>query len=71
MLAEPTREIPSGQDEPIQPASLANQNVGSPSSCPLADGSFSYWAILTLRNDGFKESIASFTTSYEVAPETG
>ena len=45
-LAEPTRKIPSGQDEPIQPAWLANQNVGSPSSCPLADTAIQYWTII-------------------------
>ena len=58
-LVEPTREIPRRQDEPIQPTWLANQNVGSPSSYPLAIqlyntelllfGSFLQWAILRLR----------------------
>ena len=33
----PTREIPRGQDGPILPARVANQNVGVTSSCPLAD----------------------------------
>ena len=33
----PTREIPRGQDGPILPACVANQNAGVTSSCPLAD----------------------------------
>ena len=35
--AGPTREIPDGQDEPILPARVANQNTGFASSYPLAD----------------------------------
>ena len=30
-------EIPSGQEEPILPARVANQNAGFASSCPPAD----------------------------------
>ena len=36
-LTGPTREIPSGQNGPILPARVANQNTGFASSCPLAD----------------------------------
>ena len=35
-FAGPTRAIPSGQDRPILPARVANQNTGFASSCPLA-----------------------------------
>ena len=31
------REIQSGQDRPILPARVANQNTGFASSCPLAE----------------------------------
>ena len=31
------REIPSGQDKPILPAQIANQNTGFTSSFPLAE----------------------------------
>ena len=31
------QEIPSGQDRPILPARVANQNTGFASSCPLAE----------------------------------
>ena len=34
-LAGPTWEIVSGQDEPIFPTWVANQNAGLGSSCPL------------------------------------
>ena len=37
LFAGPTREILSGQDEPILAAWVANQNAGFPSSYPLAD----------------------------------
>ena len=30
-------KIPSGQDRPILPARVGNQNTGFASSCPLAD----------------------------------
>ena len=36
-FAGPTRAIPSGQDRPILPARVANQNTGFASSCPLAE----------------------------------
>ena len=36
LLAGPTQEIPSGQDEPILPVWIANQNVGFASSRSLA-----------------------------------
>ena len=36
-FAGPTRGIPSGQDRPILPARVANQNTGFASSCPLAE----------------------------------
>ena len=36
-LAVLTREIPSGQDEPISCPWEANQNAGFTTSCPLAD----------------------------------
>ena len=35
--AGPTRENPGGQDKPILPARVANQNTGFASSYPLAD----------------------------------
>ena len=35
VLAGPTREIPSGQNEPISPAWVANKNAGFASSCPI------------------------------------
>ena len=34
-LAGPKRAIPGGQDRPILPARIANQNTGIASSCPL------------------------------------
>ena len=37
LLAGPTREILSGQDEPILAAWVANQNAGFPSSFLLID----------------------------------
>ena len=32
-----TLKIPSGQDEPISPAQVANQNSGFAPPCPLAE----------------------------------
>ena len=37
LFAGPKRVIPSGQDRPILPAWVANQNTGFASSCPLAE----------------------------------
>ena len=36
-LAGPAREIPSGQDKPIYPSLVANQNTGFTAFCLLAD----------------------------------
>ena len=36
-FAETKWEIPSGQDRPILPARIANQNTGFASSCPLME----------------------------------
>ena len=36
-FAGPVRAIPSGQDRPILPARVANQNTGFTSSCALAE----------------------------------
>ena len=36
-LLREKREIPSGQDRPILPAQVANQNTEFASSCPLAE----------------------------------
>ena len=36
-IAGTKRAIPSGQDRPILPARVANQNTGFASSCPLAE----------------------------------
>ena len=36
-LLREKREIPSGQDRPILPARVANQNTGFALSCPLAE----------------------------------
>ena len=36
-LAGPKRAIPSGQNSPISPARVANQNTGFALSCPLAE----------------------------------
>ena len=37
LFAGPKRLIPSGQDRPILPARVANQNTGFASSCPLVE----------------------------------
>ena len=39
------REIPSGQDEPMFPARVANQNAGFLFSCPLAGSAIQQWVL--------------------------
>ena len=46
LFAGPKLAIPSGQDGPILPARVANQNTGFTSSCPLAEP-YNKYALLT------------------------
>ena len=62
-LAETTREIPSGQDRPILPARVANQNTGFASS--LSTQGFSHTKVkIGLRFLGFEKHAPPFGSSF-------